>query len=83
MSEPTLELLQTMVQRVLDNQQRQARDHQEMRERLNETLIAVTAIRRDQAHDAEVIAHVQARMDRLGDRLDRVERRLDLHDDLK
>lgn len=37
-------------------------------------------IRRDQASDAETVAHVQARMDRLGDRLDRIERRLDIVD---
>jgi len=56
-------------------------DMREMRERQNEVLIAVTSIRRDQAHDAETVAHVQARLDRPGDRLDRVERRLDIHDE--
>ena len=55
-------------------------DMRELRVRQNETLVAVTALRRDQASDAETVAHVQARVDRLGDRLDRVERRLDIRD---
>jgi len=40
----------------------------------------VLGLRREQTADAETVAHVQARMDRFGDRLDRIERRLDIVD---
>lgn len=53
----------------------------ELKLRQNETHRAVLALRREQTSDAETVAHVQARLDRLGDRLDRVERRLDIHDE--
>jgi hypothetical protein len=64
-------------QATLDNMQR---DLRELKVRQSETYTAVLALRRDQLGDAEVTAHMQAQMDRFGDRLDRVERRLDLTD---
>ncbi|MBY0520295.1 MAG: hypothetical protein K2P79_07705 [Sphingomonas sp.] len=54
------------------------RDVRELKIRQSETHTAVLAPRRDQVTDAEVTAHMQAQMDRFGDRLDRIERRLDL-----
>jgi len=78
MVEPTLDLLQTMVQRVLDNQHRQAEDTKEIMLRLSRIEEGLARTRRDIGSDAETVAHVQARMDRLGDRLDRIERRLDI-----
>ena len=54
------------------------RDVRELRVRQSDTHSAVLALRRDQVGDAEVTAHMQAQMDQFGDRLDRVERRLDL-----
>ena len=62
-------------QSTLDSMQR---DIRELKVRQSETHTAVLALRRDQVNDAEVTAHMQAQMDRFGDRLDRVERRLDL-----
>ena len=56
------------------------RDIRELKVRQSETHTAVLALRRDQISDAEVTAHMQAQMDRFNDRLDRVERRLDLTD---
>jgi hypothetical protein len=56
------------------------RDVRELRLRQSETHAAVLSLRRDQLGDAEVTAHMQAQMDRFGDRLDRLERRLDLTD---
>ena len=62
-------------QATLDSMQR---DIREVKVRQSETHTAVLALRCDQVNDAEVTAHMQAQMDRFGDRLDRVERRLDL-----
>jgi hypothetical protein len=53
-------------------------DIRELKPRQSETHTAVLSLRRDQVGDAEVTAHMQAQIDRFGDRLDRVERRLDL-----
>ena len=64
-------------QATLDSMQR---DIRELKVRQSETHTAVLGLRRDQLNDAEVTAHVQTQMDRFGDRLDRVERRLELND---
>ncbi len=50
----------------------------EVQRRQNDTHLAVLSLRRDQTTDAEAVAHVQARMDRFGERLERIERRLDI-----
>jgi hypothetical protein len=52
----------------------------ELQVRQNDTHAAVVGLRRDQAHDAEVVAHVQTRLDSLAAKIDRIERRLDLKD---
>jgi len=52
----------------------------ELKIRQNETHAAVVGLRRDQANDAEVVAHVQTRLDSLAAKIDRIERRLDLKD---
>ena len=62
-------------QSTLDNVQT---DIRELKVRQSETLTAVLALRRDQLNDAEVTAHMQTQIDRFGERLDRIERRLDL-----
>jgi hypothetical protein len=46
--------------------------------RQNETHSAVISLRRDQAQDAEVSAHLQVQLDAVRDRLDRIERRIEL-----
>ena len=48
--------------------------------RQTETHTAVLGLRRDQVNDAEATAHLQVQVDKLNDRLERVERRLDLTD---
>ena len=63
-------------QATLDSVQR---DIRELKIRQSETHTAALALRRDQVSDAEVTAHMQAQMDRFGERLDRIERRLDLN----
>ena len=52
----------------------------ELTVRQTETHTAVLALRRDQANDAEVVAHLQVQFDGFRDRLERVERRLELKD---
>ncbi len=78
MAEASLELLQAMVQRVLDGQAGLRDDMIDVKERLVSLERATVASRRDQANDAEHVAHVQAQMDRLAGRLARIERRLDM-----
>ena len=48
--------------------------------RLTEIAGSVAGLRRDQAGDAEIGAHLAARVNRLHDEIDRIERRLDLVD---
>lgn len=52
----------------------------EIKRRQNDTHSAVLALRRDQVADAETVAHVEARMDKFGERLARIERRMDIAD---
>jgi hypothetical protein len=63
-------------QATLDSMQRDIRD---LKVRQSDTHTAVLALRRDNLNDAEISAHLQAQMDRVG-RLDRIERRLELND---
>lgn len=55
-------------------------DHKlsELTTRQSDTHAAVLGLRRDQINDAEVTAHLQVQLDVVKDRLDRLERRLDL-----
>ncbi|RHW18753.1 hypothetical protein D1610_00900 [Sphingomonas gilva] len=46
--------------------------------RQSETHAAVLGVRRDQVNDAEIAGHLQVQLDGVKDRLDRIERRLDL-----
>lgn len=78
MAEASLELLQVMVQRLLDGQLVLRDDVHDMRARLTSLERAVLASRRDQANDAEHVAHLQEQMDRLTDRIARIERRLEI-----
>ena len=78
MLEASLDLLQVMVQRLLDGQMTLRDDIHDMRSRLTSLKRAVLASRRDQASDAERVAHVQEQMDRLTDRIARIERRLEI-----
>jgi hypothetical protein len=53
-------------------------EHREDHERLIRIELAVAGLRRDAAHDAEARAESEVRFDRLRQRLERIERRLDL-----
>ena len=50
----------------------------EITTRQNDTHTAVLGLRRDQLNDAEITAHVQAQLDLVRARLDRIEQRLEL-----
>lgn len=52
----------------------------ELTTRQSETHAAVISLRRDQVNDAEISAHLQVQLDGVKDRLDRIERRLELND---
>lgn len=54
------------------------RELREIKTRQNETHSAVVGLRRDQAGDAEVSAHLQVQLDGVKDRIERIERRLEL-----
>jgi hypothetical protein len=80
MAEVGLELLQAMVQRVLDNQEVQATELREIRERLSHVERGLIGIRRDLVGDAEVMSTLQTQISRLDDRMVRVEQRLELRE---
>ncbi|BCX81411.1 hypothetical protein MIT9_P0989 [Methylomarinovum caldicuralii] len=73
MAEANLELLMQMVQKVLDNQR-------EMREDIREIKSRLGRLESDVASLHGFLAEQSIRMDRFGDRLERVERRLELRD---
>jgi tetrahydromethanopterin S-methyltransferase subunit G len=50
----------------------------EVTTRQTDTHTAVLGLRRDQVNDAEVAAHLQVQLDSVTERLDRIERRLEL-----
>ena len=52
----------------------------ELTTRQSETHTAVLGLRRDQVNDAEISAHLQVQLDGVRDRLERIERRLELSD---
>ncbi|OHC75471.1 MAG: hypothetical protein A3G18_06485 [Rhodospirillales bacterium RIFCSPLOWO2_12_FULL_58_28] len=48
--------------------------------RVNEVHSSVIALRRDQVQDAEIVAHIQTRMDKMQVEIDRINRRFDIKD---
>jgi chromosome segregation ATPase len=55
-----------------------SRDIREIKTRQGDTHPAVLALRRDQVNDAEITAHLQVQLNTVRDRLDHIERRLQL-----
>jgi len=80
MPDVSLEMLQAMVQRVLDGQKEQREDLREIKGRLTALELGQAAIKRDIAASAESDARIQGQLDRLSDRVERIERRLNLVD---
>jgi hypothetical protein len=77
MAEPDLGLLQAMVQRVLDK----LSEHDTWQVETSKRLVAIerhiAAVRRDAVLDAENVTNVEERLDTLGERVARIERRLE------
>lgn len=71
-------MIQSMLQRVLDNQREHGTEFRELKSRLSQIEQAISGLHRDNAVHAENTALIHARIDRLGDRMDRIEKRLDL-----
>jgi archaellum component FlaC len=71
-------MLQAMVQRVLDGQHRHDQDFADLKERLTAVELGLAAVRKDVGALTEADARMQASIDRLSDRVTRIERRLDL-----
>ncbi|MGB8841707.1 MAG: hypothetical protein WCC64_11615 [Aliidongia sp.] len=80
MADVKLDMLQVMVQPVLDGQDRHSRELGEIKLRLSNIERGIASIRREAAGDAETIVTVQVQVDRLGERIERIERRLNLND---
>ena len=78
MVEPSLELLQVMVQKVLDTLAEHTREFQDIKLRLTHLERSMAAMRRDRADDVEMVVHLQRRVDYLQGRLERLERRLEI-----
>ena len=78
MAEVSRELIQLMLQRVLDELAALREDMRDVKKRLSAVEHAVVSLRRDQTNDAEATAHAQDRLDRLGERVARIERRLEI-----
>jgi hypothetical protein len=77
MAEPSLGLLQSMMQRMLDGMARLTADVQEIRQRLTTVELQLGGlVATEQSHYAQVML----RLDRHEARLDRIECRLDLAD---
>ncbi|MBF0168661.1 MAG: hypothetical protein HQL45_13625 [Alphaproteobacteria bacterium] len=77
MVDVTLELLGQMMQRSLDMQRELSADVRELKSRMTDI---ERGLGRNAASETEHYASVMGRMDRVDDRIDRVERRLDIGD---
>ena len=62
-------------------QDRADNEFREIKSRLGDLTHQVIGVRRDQVIETGTVATMQVRLDRLGDRLDRIERRLELRDE--
>lgn len=78
MSEPTLELLQAMIQKVLDTRRDDVLFQKETTQRLAHIESLLVVQRRESSLDAEGVALLSARFDRLAEEVDRIKRRLDI-----
>ena len=78
MSDSPDNLVLVLLRRLDAKFDRMAEDMQDVRQRLTSVELGLAAVRREVAVLAEADAHLSARIDRLGERMERIERRLDL-----
>ncbi len=76
-----LEQFRAMRNQVAGLQTEMRAEFADVKHRINRLESAVAGIRRDEAGQAEDIARQQASIDRIVERLQRIERRLELNDD--
>ena len=76
--EPSLQLIQAMLQRVLDGQRRADEKMDRMLADIGDLKIRMTEIEANLSHVQTGMALINARIDRVETRLDRIERRLEL-----
>jgi len=81
MSEAPENLVLEHLRAIRSDMQRLHDDNRDIKNRLNEVYSAVVSIRRDQVNDAETVHRMQVTLDRFNDRIERIERRLDLRED--
>ena len=80
MAEATLDMLQKMVQKVLDGQRHHDQEFHDVKARLTTIEQTIAGLKRDDADAVETSANLQSQIDKMGDRLSRIEHRLDLND---
>ena len=73
-------LVLIFLRRIDQRQERMEQALGEVLTRLSRLEEGQARVRRDQAVDAETVTHLQAQLDRYSERLERIERRLDIGD---
>jgi hypothetical protein len=80
MVDPSYELMLEQLRQIRATQVVHSRRFDEVLHRLSAVEIGLTGLRRDHAGDAEAVAHLQARVDRMEGQIDRINQRLELTD---
>lgn len=80
MVDASLALVQGMCERILEGQRRHDQEFHDIKIRLGSIERAMGGLKRDDADGIETDAHLQHQIDQVGERVARIERRLDLKD---
>jgi hypothetical protein len=80
MSDVSLEMIQAMIQKILDGRRDDLLFQRDVKERLTHVETMLASQRREMALDAEGVAMLSARFDRLAEEVDRIKRRLEISD---
>lgn len=80
MVDPSYELMLEQLRQIRATQGMHSEQFAEVLHRLSAVEIGLVGLRRETAGDAETVAHLQARVDRMQGEIDRINRRLDLID---
>lgn len=80
MVDPSYELMLEQLRQIRATQNLHSEKFEEVLHRLSSVEIGLAGLRRETAADAETVAHLQARVDRLQGQVDRINRRLDIAD---
>ena len=80
MVDPSYELMLEQLRRIQATQTVHSQKFDEVLHRLSAVEISLAGHRREQAGQAESVAHIQARVDRMQGQIDRINQRLELSD---